>query len=137
MKKKLIVFVIIFIFILLANNYNNIWTSESYKNNHVINYENQFQEDTYTNNSLVIKNITDKTQTMSDFVCAQAIDNFYEDNTYKYYYTCMKSQYVIVEYTNGTEEPIKEALHSNHIEIADLDKYNIFYLKSKKIYSTK
>jgi hypothetical protein len=49
----------------------------------------------------------------------------------------MKSQYVIVEYTNGIEETIKQALKNGHIKIADLDKYNIYYLKKEKLYQIK
>lgn len=89
------------------------------------------------NNNLVIKNITDTTKLSSNFACAQAIDVFYEDSNYKYYYTCIRSNYIVVEYTNGTKENIKVALKNNRIKITDLDKYNISYLKEQKQTSIK
>lgn len=84
---------------------------------------------------LTIKTITDKTKPNTS--CAQAIDIFYEDSNYKYYYNCLKSQNIIVEYTNGTKENIKIALKNKHIKITDLDNHNIHYLKSKKQTYTK
>lgn len=112
---------------------NNLENQENDKNELTPPVINEKPED----NNLVIKNITDTTKLSSNFACAQAIDVFYEDSNYKYYYTCIKSNYIIVEYTNGTKENIKVALKNNHIKITDLDKYNISYLKEQKQTSIK
>ena len=127
------------------SNNDNIESNKEHNNN-LENQENNKSELTPPvinekpepeNNNLVIKNITDTTKLSSNFACAQAIDVFYEDSNYKYYYTCIKSNYIIVEYTNGTKENIKVALKNNHIKITDLDKYNISYLKEQKQTSIK
>lgn len=116
--------------------------NEPYENNLGVKFGNWFMDyklsskyntvKTKDNNNLIIKTITDQTASMSNFACAQALDNFYEDNEYKYYYTCIKSQYIIVEYKNEIEETVKSALKNGHIKITDLDKYNINYLKEEK-----
>ena len=98
----------------------------------IIDNSNSLIED---NDNLVIKTITDSTNLNTS--CAQAIDVFYEDTNYKYYYTCIKSHNIIVSYTNGIEETIKVALNNGHIKITDLDKYKIHYLREKKVTVTR
>ena len=58
-------------------------------------------------------------------------DVFYTDEEYYYYlpYSRM-SEYVIVEYADGTSQNIKEALEAGNITIADLDRFNIEYFKN-------
>lgn len=79
-----------------------------------------------------IKRIIDKTKTMFSFSCAEALDMFYEDENYQYYYNCLKSKYIIVEYIDGSEETVKSALKNNRININELDNYNIEYIKYEK-----
>ena len=76
--------------------------------------------------------IIDKTKTIKDFACAEALEGFYEDETYEYYYSCIKSKYIVVKYENGYEETVKDALKYGTIKISDLDKYNISYIKYEK-----
>lgn len=40
------------------------------------------------------KNYTliDKTKDIKDFMCAEALEEFYEDNNYTYYWDCMKNE---------------------------------------------
>ena len=62
-----------------------------------------------------------------------SIDDFYEDDSYSYYYgQYNKSAYMIVTYSDGTRENIKEALEKGNITIEDLDKFNIKYCKKPK-----
>ena len=62
-----------------------------------------------------------------------SIDDFYEDDSYRYYYgQYNKSAYMIVTYSDGTRENIKEALAKGNITIEDLDKFNIKYCKEPK-----
>ena len=44
----------------------------------------------------------------------------------------MKSEYIIVKYTDGTEEPVVNALKNNTIKITSLDEHNIKYYKYNK-----
>lgn len=76
--------------------------------------------------------IIDETLSKKDFVCAEALESFYEDGNYNYYYSCIKSKYVIVKYASGLEETVKEALRKGKIVISDLDKFDIKYIKMKK-----
>lgn len=79
-----------------------------------------------------VQRIVDKTTEIADFACAQALEEFYEDEKFIYYYSCMKGRYMIVEYTDGTEETIAAALANGHITINDLDNYDIKYHVSEK-----
>lgn len=76
--------------------------------------------------------IIDKTKDIKDFTCAEALEEFYRDAKYVYYYNCIKSNYIVVRYNDGTEETVKDALKNNHIEIGDLDKFDINYIKQEK-----
>lgn len=76
--------------------------------------------------------IIDKSLEIKDFSCDSALELFYENENYSYSYSCIKSDYVIVRYKNGDEESVKDALKYNHIDIGNLDKFNINYIKRKK-----
>ena len=73
-----------------------------------------------------IVKITDRTVT-ENLTCAEAEELFYEDTENEYYFNCIKSDYVIVEYANGYKENIKAALESGNATLADLRKFNIAY----------
>lgn len=76
--------------------------------------------------------LVDKTKTKLNFVCAEALQSFYEDENYIYFWECMKNSYMIVEYDDGFEETIDEALKQGHIVIQDLNKFEIDYIKEEK-----
>lgn len=76
--------------------------------------------------------LVDKTKDIKDFACAEALEEFYEDDNYTYYWSCMKNKYMIVEYDDGTEETISQALLKGHIDIQVLDKFDISYIKYEK-----
>lgn len=73
--------------------------------------------------------LVDETQKINDFTCAEALEGFYEDENYTYYWSCIKNKYMIVKYDDGSKELISEALNNNHIDIQILDKFNIDYIK--------
>lgn len=77
-------------------------------------------------------NIVDTSKDITDFICAEALEQFYEDENYKYYYSCIKSKYIIVKYESGYEETVIDALKYGTISINDLDSYNIEYIKEEK-----
>lgn len=76
--------------------------------------------------------IVDKTKSIENFFCAEALEQFFEDEKYEYYYNCIKSEYVIVKYENGLEETVTKALKKSIIKISDLDTYGIKYIKMEK-----
>ena len=78
--------------------------------------------------------IIDKSKEIEDLVFAQAEELFYEDENYGYFFGCIKSDYVVVKYSDGKEETVKEALKNKRINIGDLDKFNIHYIKKEKLH---
>ena len=76
--------------------------------------------------------LVDETKKINDFACDEALDFFYEDDTYTYYWSCIKNKYMIVKYDDGSKELISDALKNKHIVIQDLDKFEIDYIKEKK-----
>ena len=73
--------------------------------------------------------IVDTTKDIKDFVCAEALEEFYSDDNYAYYWECIKDKYMIVRYESGFEETISNALKNGTITISDLDRYGISYIK--------
>lgn len=62
---------------------------------------------------------------------------FYSDEKYVYQFPQGgKYKYVIVTYTDGTSENIKDALYSGRATISDLDRFGISYIKQKKTVSS-
>ena len=76
--------------------------------------------------------LVDETKEINDFACDEALEGFYEDENYTYYWSCIKNKYMIVKYDDGSKELISEALKNNHIDIQILDKFNISYIKEEK-----
>ncbi len=65
-----------------------------------------------------------------------AVDTFYEDDYYEYYFPTMpQHEYVIVKYSDGTEQNVKEALEEGRITVFDLDKFDIECFKAPKEYT--
>lgn len=59
--------------------------------------------------------------------CDTALEKFYEDESNEYYFSVIKSQYVVVTYNNGSSEDITTALTAGRVVIADLDEFGIEY----------
>lgn len=76
--------------------------------------------------------LKDKTKEIENFMCAEALESFYEDDQYIYFWSCIKNEYMVVIYENGFEETISDALKNKTITISDLDRYNISYYKEEK-----
>ncbi|MDD4718992.1 MAG: hypothetical protein PHY00_04145, partial [Bacilli bacterium] len=81
---------------------------------------------TSNNSSLssIIENETGyKFYTIYDYTgnCDQAMELIYEDDDYKYYFSCLKSDKVFIEFlTNGLKITVKKALKDNYITINEL-----------------
>lgn len=91
------------------------------------NKNNNREVTTYDRKVMDIKNTS-----KSDEVCADALEEFYQDVNYKYSFPCMMSSKIIVYFNDGTQEYVRDALNNKDIEISDLDKYEIKYLKEEK-----
>ena len=61
-----------------------------------------------------------------------AFELFYTDDRYNYYFSNIISQYIIVEFDDGTKNNVKDALTAGEITISDLDKFEIQYSKTEK-----
>ncbi len=85
---------------------------------------------TSQNRGVDVINIVDKVET-EGIVCAEALDYFYDDSEYVYYFSCLKKDQIVVEYSDKTTKTFTEAFLKD-ITIEDLDKYNIEYIKEKK-----
>ena len=64
-------------------------------------------------------------------ICIDGIDYFYEDENYRYYFTCLKSNYIIVN-INDKEYMLKDALENGIITIKDIENKIEFKKESKK-----
>lgn len=60
--------------------------------------------------------------------CDDALEKFYEDETTEYYFSCIKSHYIMVMDNTGRTVDIITALNEGLASIADLDYYGIKYL---------
>lgn len=79
-----------------------------------------------------VVDIVDQTKD-GDICTADALEGFYSDDTYDYYFPSIKSGYIIVHYSDGTTQPVTEALADGRVTIADLDRFEIGYYKESKI----
>lgn len=84
----------------------------------------------YTNTPEIhnaVVSIVDTTKT-SDIGYDTALEKFYENETTQYYFDGIKSEYIIVKYSDGTEKNIKDAFENGDVTISDLDKFDIDYI---------
>ena len=79
-----------------------------------------------------VKELVDKTKEIKGFACDSALEGFYADDDYTYYWSCIKNDYMVVKYNSGYEETISVALKNGAIKISDLDRFNISYIKEEK-----
>ncbi len=76
--------------------------------------------------------IIDESKNIKDFVCNEELEEIYRDDEYIYFLSCMKSEYIKVNYsTNNIQENIKTALKDGRVKISDLDLFKIDYIKKE------
>lgn len=75
-----------------------------------------------------VSNIVDLTKTQN-IITPDALECFYTDANFHYFFDSIKSAYVTVYYKDGTEENVIAALQAGHITVTDLKKYDIWYSK--------
>lgn len=83
----------------------------------------EFNADLVTK-SMAISTITDNSDT---FGIPEWNEIFYSDRAGFYMFFGKFSEHIIVSYADGTTENVKDALRNGHIQISDLDKYDIEY----------
>lgn len=84
---------------------------------------------------VTVVDIIDRTQ-IEPLLTADALEGFWHDEEYTYYFGSIKSHYVIVHYSDGTTQPVTEALAEGRVTMADLDRFGIGYWKEPRIYIT-
>lgn len=82
-----------------------------------------------------VVDIVDRTQ-IEPLTTADALEGFWQDEEYNYYFPSIKSHYIIVLYSNGSAQTVKEALAEGRITLADLDRFGIGYGKEVRVYIT-
>ena len=101
--------------------------TETKKDDNIINDNNKSNIDKDLSNDKLIIEDNQNTNSNSNIKiedrqkgnCAQAIEYYYQDNAYKYYFTCIKSNSVFV-IKNGKEYTIKYALNNNIVTMQEL-----------------
>jgi len=63
---------------------------------------------------------------------AEALEGFYSDEKYDYYFPTIRNYVTIVYYKDGTKQTVKDALADGKITITDLDRFNIGYYREPK-----
>lgn len=86
----------------------------------------------YTDSTDTIKSIVDTTKN-SDIATAQALEKFYENGGFDYYFSSIKSEYIIVTFKDGTKTTVTDALAKGQISLSDLDWFGIDYIKEPKV----
>ena len=79
---------------------------------------------------VTVVDIVDLTQS-GELCTDDALEGFWRDDEYTYYFSSIKSQYIIVHYSDGTEEPVRDAMAAGRVSIEDLDRFGIGYYKEK------
>lgn len=64
--------------------------------------------------------------------CDEALEKFYEDETNEYYFSCIKSHYVMVLDNTGRTVDIVTALNEGLATVEDLNHYGIDYYTEQK-----
>lgn len=78
-----------------------------------------------------VVDIWDRTKE-EQLVCADAEEKFWEDETTEYYFSCIKSHYIMVMDSTGRTIDVVTALKEGLITIENLDSYGIEYHSEPK-----
>ena len=78
-----------------------------------------------------VDNIVDQSKNDPNVSFDTALEEIYRDIEYVYYFSVIKSKYVVVTYTDGTTANVKDALNAGDITLTDLDRFGIEYTKER------
>lgn len=106
--------------------YVKVSPSEPFENNIGVKSGSWFMNYEIDNNELSFI-IVDKVND-GNLPCDEALEKFYTDDNYTYYWNCIKNEHVIVKYNDGSNELVSDALVNKHITIDDLKNFEIDYI---------
>lgn len=66
------------------------------------------------------------------YVCAEALEKFYEDSNYTYSFPCIQSDSIYVKFPNGNKMLVVDAIEQNKVTIEQLIKAGLKVYKEKK-----
>lgn len=66
------------------------------------------------------------------YTCDNYKEDFYEDDTYIYTFSCTKSNSIYVKLSNGNKMLVKTALEEEKVSIEELEKAGLDFTKRKK-----
>jgi len=72
------------------------------------------------NKNNIIKNKSKLQIIDATYVCADAVEKFYEDDKYIYFFPCVKSDSVFVKFENGNKMLVVKALEEEKVTIDEL-----------------
>lgn len=79
-----------------------------------------------------IVNIVDRSVT-DDIPTAEGVEKFYENEMFEYYFTSVKSEYVIAVMYDGREMTLSEALEKGYTDPSEFEKYAFEYFRKVKM----
>ena len=79
---------------------------------------------------VTIVDIVDRTE-HEPLATADALEGFWIDGEYTYCFSSIKSHYIIVHYSDGTQENVREAMEGGRVTLSDLDRFGIGYYKEE------
>ena len=81
---------------------------------------------------LKVISIVDQTKENKDFVCNDNKEVLFEDDENVYYFECPKSDFVIVEYDDGSKDTIKSAINKGLVNLTILNEFEISFKSESK-----
>lgn len=81
--------------------------------------------------AVIVTDIVDRAES-GEINTGCALEGFWQDEEYAYYFPSIASHDIIVHYSDGTQENVLDALEAGHVTIADLDRFGIQYYKESK-----
>ena len=122
MKKLFaLILVLMLIFVLCACNDSQLPNDDNQQSQSENNQQTPIDNDSVD----TIVDLTKSGEIMTD----DALECFFSDDRYSYYFPSIMSRYIIVYYKDGTEQNVKDALAEGKIKISDLDLFGILYYK--------
>ena len=79
---------------------------------------------------VTVVDIIDRTE-HEPIVTADVLEGFWSDDEYTYYFGSLKSGLIIVHYSDGTQENVREAMGKGRVTLADLDRFGIGYYREE------
>ena len=64
--------------------------------------------------------------------CNKKLEYIYEDNYYKYYFKCEKSDKIFVKLDTDVKFPVREALERQLVTVSELEKDGLEFYKEEK-----